>query len=466
MVTRNYRKRACGVVLLKEVKNPIKLAREMLVRGETDGSGGGNGGNGDPSGGSGGAQGHCCLGGETAERLAEEWGLDMVDESYFWTRKRWEEHKRGLYAEKPPTELPAWELEPLRSVRMSESLPCHNQAVITMAMLGTPGGCLTADQMCQCFASIWDPEGLMPKTKLEIVVADLLRYSRSHLVKQENTDENGNVYWGIDSPSLTLCNYPQIIRETGHETWDIKKRSIRHRRSAGEDDEGWDGHEYLPQGTVGCVALDQHGTMCVATSTGGLTNKLPCRIGDTPTIGAGFWAEEWALPLIPERPPYPTPSYPPPIGSLVNGFRNVLGDCLLPSSTNYMPLPPPSAPDEKTSHPQSMDTMAIALSGTGNGDSFLRLCAARTVGAITRFSNPPRSLASSVNQIAGPGGELQQSAGDRWRKTGEGEGGMIGIEVVQGFASKVVWEFNCGGMFRCWVDDGGVERVMVFREEY
>ena len=97
MVTRGYHKRACGVVLLKHVKNPIKLAREMLVRGQTDGSGGDNGGgSGDPAGGSGGAQGHVCLGAETAEKLAKQWGLEMVDEKYYWTRKRWEEHRRGL----------------------------------------------------------------------------------------------------------------------------------------------------------------------------------------------------------------------------------------------------------------------------------------------------------------------------------------------------------------------------------
>src|SRR5437763_1318807 len=35
------------------------------------------------------------------------------------------------------------------------------------------------------------------------------------------------------------------------------------------------------------------GHLAVATSTGGLTNKKPGRIGDTPTIGAGFWAESW-----------------------------------------------------------------------------------------------------------------------------------------------------------------------------
>lgn len=44
-------------------------------------------------------------------------------------------------------------------------------------------------------------------------------------------------------------------------------------------------------GTVGCVALDISGNLAAATSTGGLTNKRWGRIGDTPIIGAGTWAD-------------------------------------------------------------------------------------------------------------------------------------------------------------------------------
>lgn len=44
-------------------------------------------------------------------------------------------------------------------------------------------------------------------------------------------------------------------------------------------------------GTVGAVALDQHGDLAAATSTGGMTNKRFNRIGDSPIIGAGTWAE-------------------------------------------------------------------------------------------------------------------------------------------------------------------------------
>lgn len=86
---------------------------------------------------------------------------------------------------------------------------------------------------------------------------------------------------------------------------------------------------------------------------------------------------------------------------------------------------------------------------------------------------------------AGPGGELQQSAGDRWKVTGEGQAGMIGIEVygtesedeimrascraseLPCGGGRVVYDFNCGGLWRAWVDEEtGRGKVMVFREEY
>lgn len=43
-------------------------------------------------------------------------------------------------------------------------------------------------------------------------------------------------------------------------------------------------------GTVGAVALDGHGNLAAATSTGGVTNKLPGRVGDSAVIGAGTYA--------------------------------------------------------------------------------------------------------------------------------------------------------------------------------
>ena len=46
------------------------------------------------------------------------------------------------------------------------------------------------------------------------------------------------------------------------------------------------------KGTVGAVARDQRGHLAAATSTGGMTNKRYSRIGDTPLIGAGTWADD------------------------------------------------------------------------------------------------------------------------------------------------------------------------------
>lgn len=53
--------------------------------------------------------------------------------------------------------------------------------------------------------------------------------------------------------------------------------------------------DQMPTGTVGAVALDVRGCVCAVTSTGGRTNKQVGRVGDTPHMGSGFWAEEWKI---------------------------------------------------------------------------------------------------------------------------------------------------------------------------
>jgi L-asparaginase / beta-aspartyl-peptidase len=52
------------------------------------------------------------------------------------------------------------------------------------------------------------------------------------------------------------------------------------------------GTENAPLGTVGAVACDGDGHIAAATSTGGMTGKYPGRVGDTPIIGAGTWADD------------------------------------------------------------------------------------------------------------------------------------------------------------------------------
>ncbi|MGV8941640.1 MAG: isoaspartyl peptidase/L-asparaginase family protein [Lysobacter sp.] len=69
---------------------------------------------------------------------------------------------------------------------------------------------------------------------------------------------------------------------------DKAQRAEQAERNAGIDAGDSPGKYF---GTVGAVALDQHGHIAAATSTGGMTNKKWGRVGDAPIIGAGTWAD-------------------------------------------------------------------------------------------------------------------------------------------------------------------------------
>ncbi|MCS7153625.1 MAG: isoaspartyl peptidase/L-asparaginase [Bacteroidia bacterium] len=63
-------------------------------------------------------------------------------------------------------------------------------------------------------------------------------------------------------------------------------------------------NDYIPhaspvwtQGTVGAVALDKYGNLAAATSTGGIVGKKVGRVGDSPIIGAGTYAENGLIAL-------------------------------------------------------------------------------------------------------------------------------------------------------------------------
>lgn len=407
-------KRGSAVSGLRNVRHPIRLARESLLRTGYDVNGKPNGDGGSM---------HMQLAAPFVEERAKEWGLEFMPDEWFWTKARWEEHRRGL--------------------------------------------------------------------------------------------EGRNVA----SEETVSSSFPSVVA----------------------------------QGTVGCVCLDRWGGLAVATSTGGLTNKWPGRIGDTPAMGAGFWAEAWDF--IDSAPSSSSPwrelddmdhmgdentgepllssSQEPEqnnnMRSLFNGWMSSFVQKAAPNTNNtststYTPVattdtekstPQQNTPyiPEESQAPRRTKRRAVAMSGTGNGDSFLRVDAARTASAMLRFSppssssststpSPPMSLAKAITTIAGPNGELQASAGKRWGVTGEGTGGIIGIEAEADKKTtpapgddypspvadryyddsdeedildhrrrgKVVFDFNCGGMWRAWVeeDEDGVdiERVMVFREEY
>jgi len=60
---------------------------------------------------------------------------------------------------------------------------------------------------------------------------------------------------------------------------------------AGGNPRDWEPFGIAPSDTVGAVALDADGNLAAATSTGGTFNKLPGRVGDSPLVGSGAYAD-------------------------------------------------------------------------------------------------------------------------------------------------------------------------------
>ena len=77
-------------------------------------------------------------------------------------------------------------------------------------------------------------------------------------------------------------------------TWfdtDDRRRQLEEARAKEKAQGALDGTPGAYFGTVGAVALDRYGHVAAGTSTGGMTNKRWSRIGDSPVIGAGTWAD-------------------------------------------------------------------------------------------------------------------------------------------------------------------------------
>lgn len=80
---------------------------------------------------------------------------------------------------------------------------------------------------------------------------------------------------------ITLCANAELISDVEREAW-MKCKVDQHAAAFHR------GHE---QGTVGAVAIDREGHLFAATSTGGTCCKLPGRVGDSPLIGCGCYAD-------------------------------------------------------------------------------------------------------------------------------------------------------------------------------
>ena len=82
-----------------------------------------------------------------------------------------------------------------------------------------------------------------------------------------------------------------LITELRRAQWQKWKDAKSRPGSTDEDDGAILDHDE-GMGTVGAVAIDKNGVLAAATSTGGMTGKPDGRVGDTPIIGAGTWADQ------------------------------------------------------------------------------------------------------------------------------------------------------------------------------
>lgn len=141
------------------------------------------------------------------------------------------------------------------------------------------GACLTAEHTMELDASVMDGEHLevgaltcLPPFANPIRIADAIRRDGVHTMYAGE----GAARFAMEH-GFTPAPPESMITDAA--------RDRLARVLAGDADRAWAGS------TVGAVAVDSNGHAAAATSTGGTVGKRPGRVGDTPLVGAGTWAD-------------------------------------------------------------------------------------------------------------------------------------------------------------------------------
>ena len=160
-----------------------------------------------------------------------------------------------------------------RAVEVLESDPLFNA--------GT-GACLDSDGHLALDASIMDGRDLRAGG-----VCALRAFEHPIAIARRVMDETPHVLLAAEGAArfavvqgFVPANEATMITDAARKKWEAAR--------AKGTTEGWAG------GTVGAVARDVNGHVAAATSTGGMVNKLAGRVGDSPIIGAGTYADDEA----------------------------------------------------------------------------------------------------------------------------------------------------------------------------
>jgi beta-aspartyl-peptidase (threonine type) len=97
---------------------------------------------------------------------------------------------------------------------------------------------------------------------------------------------------------IPMCELEDLVTERQYQIW-LEKKAQAAEESKADDEPRHHRREvaYIKareekHSTVGAVAIDMTGHLAAATSTGGITNQYPGRVGDSPLVGCGFYADD------------------------------------------------------------------------------------------------------------------------------------------------------------------------------
>lgn len=145
------------------------------------------------------------------------------------------------------------------------------------------GACLNSDGNIQLDAGIMDGAHLqvgaiagVERIKNPVTLARRVLESPHVLLVGTGAEEFAR------EQGISQCALEDLITERQYAIW--REEMARHQAGSRSDEHG----------TVGAVAIDVFGVLAAATSTGGIHNKYPGRVGDSPLIGCGFYADEYA----------------------------------------------------------------------------------------------------------------------------------------------------------------------------